>query len=268
MSGPARAARRPPATCPLGDLLAERGRCATTRTGTRVTYSPKVFIPLTMLCRDQCGYCTFAQPPARLESPYLTPDAGARHRPRRRRGRLPRGAVHARRAARGALPGGPRSGSTSTATPPRSTTSPPWRSSCSTRPACSPTPTPARSTADELAPLRTGRAQPGDDDRVARRRPRLPPRLAGQGARAPPGHARGRRRARASRSPPGILVGIGEARGRPHRGARGHRRQPPPPRPRAGGDRPELPAEGRHRDARARRRARPTTTSRPSRWPG
>ncbi len=41
--------------------------------GTRVTFSPKVFIPLTMLCRDRCGYCTFAKPPARLESPYLAP---------------------------------------------------------------------------------------------------------------------------------------------------------------------------------------------------
>ena len=41
--------------------------------GSRITYSPKVFIPLTMLCRDRCGYCTFAQPPARLESPYLSP---------------------------------------------------------------------------------------------------------------------------------------------------------------------------------------------------
>ncbi len=41
---------------------------------TRVTYSPKVFIPLTKLCRDRCGYCTFAQPPARLEAPYLTPE--------------------------------------------------------------------------------------------------------------------------------------------------------------------------------------------------
>jgi FO synthase len=39
--------------------------------GNRVTYSPKVFIPLTMLCRDRCGYCTFAKPPARLEHPYL-----------------------------------------------------------------------------------------------------------------------------------------------------------------------------------------------------
>src|SRR5690606_16170319 len=42
--------------------------------GTRITFSPKVFIPLTMLCRDQCGYCTFAQPPARLDAPYLTRD--------------------------------------------------------------------------------------------------------------------------------------------------------------------------------------------------
>jgi FO synthase len=42
--------------------------------GTRVTYSPKVFIPLTMLCRDRCGYCTFARPPARLDAPYLTPE--------------------------------------------------------------------------------------------------------------------------------------------------------------------------------------------------
>ncbi|MFP5489655.1 MAG: 5-amino-6-(D-ribitylamino)uracil--L-tyrosine 4-hydroxyphenyl transferase CofH [Acidimicrobiia bacterium] len=42
--------------------------------GTRVTYSPKVFIPLTRLCRDTCGYCTFAQPPARLEELYLSLD--------------------------------------------------------------------------------------------------------------------------------------------------------------------------------------------------
>ncbi|MBW3614225.1 MAG: 7,8-didemethyl-8-hydroxy-5-deazariboflavin synthase CofG, partial [Actinobacteria bacterium] len=44
-------------------------------TGTRITYSPKVFIPLTQLCRDRCGYCTFAQPPARLAAPFLSPDA-------------------------------------------------------------------------------------------------------------------------------------------------------------------------------------------------
>ncbi|MDE3205214.1 MAG: 5-amino-6-(D-ribitylamino)uracil--L-tyrosine 4-hydroxyphenyl transferase CofH [Acidobacteriota bacterium] len=42
--------------------------------GTRVTFSPKVFIPLTMLCRDRCGYCTFAKAPARIDSPFLSPD--------------------------------------------------------------------------------------------------------------------------------------------------------------------------------------------------
>ena len=39
----------------------------------RVTYSPKVFIPLTTLCRDRCGYCTFAQSPAHVAA-YLTID--------------------------------------------------------------------------------------------------------------------------------------------------------------------------------------------------
>jgi FO synthase len=42
--------------------------------GRRATYSPKVFIPLTQLCRDTCGYCTFAQPPARVAAPYLSLD--------------------------------------------------------------------------------------------------------------------------------------------------------------------------------------------------
>jgi FO synthase len=55
-------------------LTGEARRVRDAATGTRVTYSPKVFIPLTMLCRDRCGYCTFAQPPARLRSPYLSPD--------------------------------------------------------------------------------------------------------------------------------------------------------------------------------------------------
>jgi len=39
-----------------------------------ITYSKKVFIPLTRLCRDRCGYCTFATVPGRLESMYLSPD--------------------------------------------------------------------------------------------------------------------------------------------------------------------------------------------------
>ena len=39
--------------------------------GTLVTYSKKVFIPLTHLCRDVCHYCTFAQTPSKLDAPYL-----------------------------------------------------------------------------------------------------------------------------------------------------------------------------------------------------
>ena len=39
--------------------------------GDTLTYSPKVFIPLTRLCRDVCHYCTFATVPRHVESPYM-----------------------------------------------------------------------------------------------------------------------------------------------------------------------------------------------------
>jgi FO synthase len=58
----------------LDELCHEAAKVRDRAFGTRVTYSPKVFIPLTMLCRDRCGYCTFAKAPARLESPYLSMD--------------------------------------------------------------------------------------------------------------------------------------------------------------------------------------------------
>jgi FO synthase len=61
-------------TMPLAELLREARRIRDARYGTRVTFSPKVFIPLTMLCQDRCGYCTFAKPPARLTAPYLSED--------------------------------------------------------------------------------------------------------------------------------------------------------------------------------------------------
>src|SRR5215469_5566662 len=66
-----------------GDQLAELlGHAARTRDAGLeragragiITYSRKVFIPLTRLCRDRCGYCTFATVPGRLESAYLSPD--------------------------------------------------------------------------------------------------------------------------------------------------------------------------------------------------
>ena len=42
--------------------------------GSVITYSRKVFIPLTKLCRDSCHYCTFAQPPRRMDTAYLSPE--------------------------------------------------------------------------------------------------------------------------------------------------------------------------------------------------
>ena len=59
---------------PLAELVERAAAVRDEHHGARVTYSPKVFIPLTMLCQDKCGYCTFAQPPARLDDPYLTPE--------------------------------------------------------------------------------------------------------------------------------------------------------------------------------------------------
>jgi len=59
---------------PTAELLRRAAAVRDEATGTRITYSPKVFVPLTELCRDRCGYCTFAKAPARLDSPFLPPD--------------------------------------------------------------------------------------------------------------------------------------------------------------------------------------------------
>ena len=50
-----------------------RGVCDR-RSGDVVTYSPKIFIPLTELCRDVCHYCTFAKTPGNVRAPYLAVD--------------------------------------------------------------------------------------------------------------------------------------------------------------------------------------------------
>ena len=59
---------------PTAELMAEAARLRDGAHGARITFSPKVFIPLTMLCRDKCGYCTFAKPPAHVVSPFLELD--------------------------------------------------------------------------------------------------------------------------------------------------------------------------------------------------
>src|SRR6266702_4408327 len=57
---------------PLDEVCAEARELRAEGHGTLVTYSPKVFIPLTKLCRDVCHYCTFARPPRRGERAYMT----------------------------------------------------------------------------------------------------------------------------------------------------------------------------------------------------
>src|SRR5437763_1747686 len=59
---------------PLEDLCAEARALRDEGHGSLVTYSPKVFIPLTKLCRDVCHYCTFAHPPRRGERAYMSID--------------------------------------------------------------------------------------------------------------------------------------------------------------------------------------------------
>lgn len=54
--------------------MAEARRLRDRGWGSLVTYSPKVFVPLTTLCRDVCGYCTFARPPRRGERAYMSID--------------------------------------------------------------------------------------------------------------------------------------------------------------------------------------------------
>ena len=60
---------------PLAELMAQSRAVRDARGPERMTYSRKVFIPLTQLCRDVCHYCTFAKAPRRLASAYLSPDA-------------------------------------------------------------------------------------------------------------------------------------------------------------------------------------------------
>lgn len=59
----------------MPDLLAQARQLARKRHGEIVTYSPKVFIPLTRLCRDVCAYCTFARTPKPGVPDYLDREA-------------------------------------------------------------------------------------------------------------------------------------------------------------------------------------------------
>src|SRR5215472_1262173 len=60
--------------CELGTLLHAAARRRDAVHGSVISYSRKVFIPLTRLCRDVCHYCTFAHPPRKNERAYLSLD--------------------------------------------------------------------------------------------------------------------------------------------------------------------------------------------------
>src|SRR5436305_15347553 len=58
----------------LSDLLTRAASLRGAFKGNTASYSKKVFIPLTHLCRDYCGYCTFRSDPQSGLRPYMTPE--------------------------------------------------------------------------------------------------------------------------------------------------------------------------------------------------
>ena len=58
----------------LDSLLLAAAELRNQLKGRRITYSKKVFIPLTNLCRDYCGYCTFRKDPGQPGARTMTPD--------------------------------------------------------------------------------------------------------------------------------------------------------------------------------------------------
>jgi len=58
----------------LGEMMRHAAALRDEGFGTTMTWSRKVFIPLTELCRDVCHYCTFAKSPRRVGNAYMSPD--------------------------------------------------------------------------------------------------------------------------------------------------------------------------------------------------
>jgi FO synthase len=59
---------------PLRELMLSAAELRDKHKGSLITYSRKVFIPLTELCRDVCHYCTYAKTPRKVNQPYLSPE--------------------------------------------------------------------------------------------------------------------------------------------------------------------------------------------------
>src|SRR5258708_16728521 len=62
------------AQSPLTDLLTAATELRARGKGTVITFSKKVFIPLTTLCRDYCSYCTFRKDPGQPGAHFMTPE--------------------------------------------------------------------------------------------------------------------------------------------------------------------------------------------------
>src|SRR4051794_6499091 len=74
MTAAGRQAIRQRFDAPLPELIAEAAALRDSAHGRLISYSRKVFIPLTKLCRDVCHYCTFAEVPRAGKSVYLLSD--------------------------------------------------------------------------------------------------------------------------------------------------------------------------------------------------
>ena len=239
--------------------------------GRLVSYSRKVFIPLTKLCRDVCHYCTFAERPRAGRAGLSVARGGAGDRARRRRGRLQRGAVHARRQAGAALPRRARGAGG------------------------------ARARDDDRLPARDVRAGAEGDRAAAARQSRRHDarrdRVAARGVSASMGimlessserlcepggvHYGSPDKAPAVRLETiaaagelavpfttGILIGIGETRAERIESLLAIARPARAPRPHPGSHRPELPRQARHQAWRRRRSRISTTCCGPSPWRG
>ena len=233
--------------------MAEARAVREARAGRLVTYSPKVFIPLTKLCRDVCHYCTFAQPPRRGERAFMTIDEVLEVARAGRARRLPRGAVHARRQAGAALPRRARGARGARVRRRRSSTS---------RAA-------ARAVLEETvaaAAPQSGRAHGGRTSRCCGRSSAsmgmmletTSDRLSARGGphfgspdKLPAARLETLRLAGEARVPftTGILIGIGETREERLEALQAIARAAGPAR--AGGDRPELPRQAGHADGDA-----------------
>src|SRR5262249_14301988 len=74
MTATGRQATRQRFEAPLAELMAEAAGLRDSAHGRLISYSRKVFIPLTKLCRDVCHYCTFTEVPRAGKPVYLSPD--------------------------------------------------------------------------------------------------------------------------------------------------------------------------------------------------